>query len=153
MMSVLSVPLMISGQSPTMMTVDMAFRINAFGDYGVANALGFISYLMTGAVAWIYLRQRARAGRTMSAGVGLGAARRDPRPAGLRVFGPLANLLLWAFAEHWYFPHKLPLDIRLPFWEQVFRPRGNAPWSSLGISIAIALLTVATCLALAIPAG
>src|SRR6185295_17801233 len=28
MMSVLSVPLMISGESPTMMTVDMAFRIN-----------------------------------------------------------------------------------------------------------------------------
>ena len=57
MMSVLSVPLMISGESPTMLTVDMAFRINFYGDYGVANALGFISYLMTGMVAWIYLRQ------------------------------------------------------------------------------------------------
>ena len=60
MMSVLSVPLMINAQSPTMLTVDMAFRINAYGDYGVANALGFISYLMTGAVAWIYLRQGVR---------------------------------------------------------------------------------------------
>lgn len=60
MMSVLSVPLMISGGTPTMMTVDMAYRINAFGDYGVANALGFISYLMTGAVAWIYLRETIR---------------------------------------------------------------------------------------------
>ena len=57
MMSVLSVPMMISGESPTMMTVDMAFRINFYGDYGVANALGFISYLMTGVVAWAYLRQ------------------------------------------------------------------------------------------------
>lgn len=57
MMSVLSVPMMISGESPTMMTVDMAFRINFYGDYGVANALGFISYLMTGMVAWAYLRQ------------------------------------------------------------------------------------------------
>jgi ABC-type sugar transport system permease subunit len=60
MMSVLSVPLMINAQSPTMLTVDMAFRINAYGDYGVANALGFISYLMTGMVAWIYLRQGVR---------------------------------------------------------------------------------------------
>ena len=60
MMSVLSVPLMINAQSPTMLTADMAFRINAYGDYGVANALGFISYLMTGAVAWIYLRQGVR---------------------------------------------------------------------------------------------
>jgi putative spermidine/putrescine transport system permease protein len=57
MLSVLSVPVMISGGAPTMMTVDMAFRINAYGDYGVANALGFISYAMTGAAAWIYLRR------------------------------------------------------------------------------------------------
>jgi putative spermidine/putrescine transport system permease protein len=60
MMSVLSVPLMINAQTPTMLTVDMAFRINFYGDYGVANALGFISYLMTGLVAWIYLRQGVR---------------------------------------------------------------------------------------------
>jgi ABC-type sugar transport system permease subunit len=60
MMSVLSVPLMINAGTPTMLTADMAFRINAYGDYGVANALGFISYLMTGAVAWIYLRQGVR---------------------------------------------------------------------------------------------
>jgi ABC-type spermidine/putrescine transport system permease subunit I len=60
MMSVLSVPLMINAQSPTMLTVDMAFRINSYGDYGTANALGFISYLMTGLVAWIYLRHGVR---------------------------------------------------------------------------------------------
>lgn len=60
MMSVLSVPLMINAQSPTMITANMAFRINAYGDYGVANALGLISYLMTGAVSWIYLRYAVR---------------------------------------------------------------------------------------------
>jgi putative spermidine/putrescine transport system permease protein len=60
MMSVLSVPLMVSGGTPTMLTVDMAYRINSFGDYGVANALGFVSYLMTGAVAWVYLRRTMR---------------------------------------------------------------------------------------------
>jgi len=60
MMSVLSVPLMINAQSPTMITANMAFRINAYRDYGVANALGLISLLMTSAVAWIYLRQTMR---------------------------------------------------------------------------------------------
>jgi ABC-type spermidine/putrescine transport system permease subunit I len=60
MMSVLSVPMMINAQSPTMLTVDMAFRVNSYGDYGVANALGFISCAMTGIVAWIYLRHGVR---------------------------------------------------------------------------------------------
>ena len=26
------------------------------------------------------------------------------------IFGPLLNLLLWAFAERWYFPSKLPSE-------------------------------------------
>lgn len=60
MMSVLSVPLMINAHSPTMITADMAFRINAYGDYGVANALGLISLAATGLVAWLYLRQTMR---------------------------------------------------------------------------------------------
>jgi putative spermidine/putrescine transport system permease protein len=57
MLSVLSVPIMISGGSPTMITVDMAFRVNAYSDYGVANALGVVSYLIAGSVAWIYIRR------------------------------------------------------------------------------------------------
>ncbi len=61
-MSVLSVPLMINAQTPTMLTVDMAWRINSYGDYGVANALGIISYLITGVVAWFYLRQGLKEG-------------------------------------------------------------------------------------------
>ena len=60
MLSVLSVPLMVAGSQPTMLTVDMAFRINAYGDYGVANALGVISYLMTAGAAWLYLRYSVR---------------------------------------------------------------------------------------------
>ena len=65
MLSVLSVPIMISGGAPTMITVDMAFRINSYSDYGVANALGLISYAMTGAAAWVYLRRGvASGGRT-----------------------------------------------------------------------------------------
>jgi ABC-type spermidine/putrescine transport system permease subunit I len=63
MLSVLSVPIMISGGSPTMLTVDMAFRITAYSDYGVANALGFISYAMASIAAWAYLRRGLREGR------------------------------------------------------------------------------------------
>lgn len=56
MLSVLSVPLMIGTGTPTMITADMAFRISSYGDYGVANALGFISWLMSAGLAWYYLR-------------------------------------------------------------------------------------------------
>jgi putative spermidine/putrescine transport system permease protein len=62
MLSVLSVPIMISGGAPTMITVDMAFRVNSYSDYGVANALGFVSYLMAGLAAWIYLRKSVASG-------------------------------------------------------------------------------------------
>lgn len=62
MMSVLSVPLMISGGSPTMITVDMAFRVNSYSDYGVANALAFVSYLIAGGAGWVYIRRSVAAG-------------------------------------------------------------------------------------------
>jgi ABC-type spermidine/putrescine transport system permease subunit I len=67
MLSVLSVPMMVAGSQPTMLTVDMAFRINAYGDYPTANALGVISYGFTAIAAWIYLRhnlaQHSEAGK------------------------------------------------------------------------------------------
>ena len=62
MLSVLSVPIMISGGSPTMITVDMAFRVNSYSDYGVDNALGFVSYAIAGLAAWIYLRRNVASG-------------------------------------------------------------------------------------------
>src|SRR5947207_5277357 len=63
MLSVLSVPIMLSGGSPTMITVDMAFRVNSYGDYGAANAPGVVSYAITGLAAWAYMRRSmARAG-------------------------------------------------------------------------------------------
>ena len=68
------------------------------------------------------------------------------------IFGPLLNLVLWAFAEKWYFPSKLPLEYGFTFWRRVFAPRGNAI-GSLGTSVWIALLTVVFSLAVAIPAG
>jgi ABC-type spermidine/putrescine transport system permease subunit II len=68
------------------------------------------------------------------------------------IFGPLANLVLWAFAEKWYFPSKLPSEFGFLFWQRVFNPRGNA-LASLGTSVWIAVLTVVVSLAVAIPAG
>ncbi len=68
------------------------------------------------------------------------------------IFGPLANLALWAFAERWYFPNKIPSDFGFAFWARVFSARGGAV-SSLGNSVWIAILTVIVSLAVAIPAG
>jgi hypothetical protein len=56
MLSVLSVPLMINPNSPTMITVDIAYRINTHGDYAVANALCLLSLLLAAGGAWFYLR-------------------------------------------------------------------------------------------------
>ena len=68
------------------------------------------------------------------------------------IFGPLANLLLWAFAEKWYFPNRIPQEFGFSFWGRVFSPRGGA-LASLGTSIWIAVLTVIASLAVAVPAG
>jgi putative spermidine/putrescine transport system permease protein len=68
------------------------------------------------------------------------------------IFGPLANLVLWAVAIQWYYPHKLPLAYGLRYWGEVFKPTSDA-FASLGTSIVIAVITVTLCLLLAVPAG
>lgn len=80
-----------------------------------------------------------------------------PRALGLGllafvVFGPLTNLLLWAVAERWYFPHTLPLKYGFSYWVSVFSPRGNATGSLIN-SVTIACLTVVISIGLAVPAG
>src|SRR5438132_4163894 len=55
MLSVLSVPLMINPNSPTMVTVDVAYRINTHGDYAVVNALCLMSLVVAAGGAWFYL--------------------------------------------------------------------------------------------------
>jgi putative spermidine/putrescine transport system permease protein len=60
MLSVLSVPLMINPNSPTMVTVDVAYRINTHGDYAVANALCLMSLVVAAFGAWLYLRHASR---------------------------------------------------------------------------------------------
>ena len=68
------------------------------------------------------------------------------------IFGPLANLVLWAFAERWYFPYKLPQEFGFTYWARVFAPRGSA-LASLWTSVGIACLTVLVTLLVAVPAG
>ena len=116
-------------------------------DYAVANALCLLSLVLAAGGAWFYLRHAvARGGvrRAMTRGDGSRAGRtqRRMRVAAARwravglvlgllafaIFGPLANLVLWAFAEHWYFPNKMPQEFGFTFWGRVFsaaRRRGG----------------------------
>jgi len=68
------------------------------------------------------------------------------------LFGPLANLVLWSFAERWYAPFKLPVTYGTRYWEVVFRPTGDA-MSSLATSVGIAALTVLFAILVSVPAG
>jgi ABC-type spermidine/putrescine transport system permease subunit I len=63
MLSVLSVPLMINPNSPTMITVDVAYRISTHGDYPVANALCLLTLGLSAIGAAFYLRHASRSSR------------------------------------------------------------------------------------------
>ena len=67
MLSVLSVPLMINPNSPTMITVDVAYRINTHSDYAVANALCLISLVVAAGGAAFYLRHAVRSAEEKAA--------------------------------------------------------------------------------------
>jgi putative spermidine/putrescine transport system permease protein len=54
--------MLIGGKVPTTVTVDIAHRVTYFGDYGVANALGVLSYFMVLIMAIYYLRYSVRKG-------------------------------------------------------------------------------------------
>ena len=66
MLSVLSVPMMINPNSPTMLTVDVAYRINSHGDYAVANALCLMSLVLAAGGAALYLRHAVRSAEARS---------------------------------------------------------------------------------------
>ncbi len=54
--------MLIGGKSPTTVTVDIAHRVTYFGDWGVANALGTVSYLLVLVTAIYYLRYNVKQG-------------------------------------------------------------------------------------------
>ncbi len=59
-MGTFTLPYMLIAGEPTTVTVDIAHRVNYFGDYGVANSLGTITYLMVLVAAIYYLRYAVR---------------------------------------------------------------------------------------------
>ncbi len=151
MMSVLSVPLMIGTGTPTMMTVDMAFRVNSYGDYPVANAMGgnFISDLRP-VVTVLFTPQPANQRSPV-----MSTIRHKIRGSFilqtllltflvLALFGPLLNLLIWTVAESWFFPHALPGAMGAEVLGPVFSPYSDVS-GSLSISVLIAVLAVIVC--------
>jgi putative spermidine/putrescine transport system permease protein len=68
------------------------------------------------------------------------------------VFGPLANLALWAVAIRWLLPLQAAVTWGFKYWSEVFKPTSDA-FAALGTSLLIAAITVVVCLLLAIPAG
>lgn len=54
--------MLIGGQVPTTITVDIAHRVTYFGDWGVANALGTVSYVIVLITAIYYLRYTLKQG-------------------------------------------------------------------------------------------
>lgn len=54
--------MLIGGKSPVTITVDIAHRVNYFGDYGVANALGVFSYILVSLLAIHYVRSMMKKG-------------------------------------------------------------------------------------------
>ena len=54
--------MLIGGKTPVTITVDIAHRVNYFGDYGVANALGVFSYILVSLLAIYYVRSMMKKG-------------------------------------------------------------------------------------------
>ena len=141
MLSALSVPMMIIAGSPTMITVDMAWRVNSYGDYGVANALGFVSFAMSGIAAWFYLRQRRgrerERDRTCPAGIrryqravrrpGMLRLRRPDRPARRRRLRALAQHADLDRHRGLVFPRQTADTLGLRLLEQGIPPARQAP--------------------------
>ena len=51
------------------------------------------------------------------------------------IFGPLANLVLWAVAIQWYFPHKLPLTYGLRYWTKIVSDVDDIPLLLIGVRL------------------
>jgi ABC-type spermidine/putrescine transport system permease subunit I len=54
--------MLIGGKAPATITIDIAHRVNYFGDYGVANALGVFSYIIVSLLALYYVRSMMKKG-------------------------------------------------------------------------------------------
>ncbi|MDR7318260.1 ABC transporter permease subunit [Brevibacillus nitrificans] len=66
----------------------------------------------------------------------------------LIIVGPLSSLVLWSFAEKWYWPHLFPQDFGLFYWKKVL---DGTMLDSLSLSFGIASLVTLLTLLLTIP--
>lgn len=64
------------------------------------------------------------------------------------IFGPLSSLVLWSFAQKWYWPHLFPQEFGLFYWHKVL---GSKMLQSLYLSFGIALLVTILTLILTVP--
>ena len=61
MLASFSIPLMMArGSGPQMLMIDVYYRFGQHGDYGTANALGVVSYLLASGAALVYVRNLTR---------------------------------------------------------------------------------------------
>lgn len=61
MLASFSIPLMMSrGSGPQMLMIDLYYRFGQHGDFGVASAIGVVSYLLASGAAYYYLRAVSR---------------------------------------------------------------------------------------------
>jgi putative spermidine/putrescine transport system permease protein len=63
--------------------------------------------------------------------------------AAVVIFGPLSSLVIWSFAEKWYWPHLFPQQIGLFYWTKVFQgDMLRALQDGLLIAVAVTILTL-----------
>jgi putative spermidine/putrescine transport system permease protein len=63
--------------------------------------------------------------------------------AAVIIFGPLSSLVIWSFAEKWYWPHLFPQQIGLFYWTKVFQgDMLRALQDGLLIAVAVTMLTL-----------
>lgn len=64
------------------------------------------------------------------------------------ILGPIASLLIWSFAEKWYWPHPFPSEWGTSYWEKVFEGKMlDALTASFGIAFVVTVL----CLVISVP--
>jgi len=64
------------------------------------------------------------------------------------IFGPLSSLVLWSFAEKWYWPHLFPQQYGTFYWKKVL---GGNMMDSLILSFEIAVVVTLVSLVLTVP--
>lgn len=68
--------------------------------------------------------------------------------AGAIILGPLASLVIWSFAEQWFWPNHWPTQWGLGYWERALSGR---MLDALLLSFGIALIVTAICIVITVP--